>query len=106
MPEKQFPFGHAGLVVLALPILWLILVPPMRVGAAADRRSTDRVLVGVNYFAGWWQPLPNKWNYSSATGDWRTNFPGRVSWLGEYNTQDTMDREIVVAAKHGIQIKS
>ena len=30
--------------------------------ADVDGVSSDRVLVGVNYFAGWWQPLPNKWN--------------------------------------------
>jgi len=67
-----------------------------------DGGSSDRVLVGVNYFAGWWQPLPNKWNYDTAVGDWRTNYPGRVPLLGEYNTQETMDREIIAAAAHGI----
>ena len=70
--------------------------------AVADNRSRDRALVGVNYFAGWWRPLPNKWNLNPAVGDWRTNYPGRVPLLGEYNTQDTMDREIVAAADHGI----
>ena len=73
-----------------------------RVAAAVEGLSADRVLVGVNYFAGWWEPLPNKWNYSPAVGDWRTNYPGRVPLLGEYNTQETMDREIVAAAGHGI----
>jgi hypothetical protein len=70
--------------------------------ADVDGVSSDRVLVGVNYFAGWWQPLPNKWNYDPAVGDWRTNYPGRVPLLGEYNTQETMDREIIAAAAHGI----
>jgi hypothetical protein len=27
--------------------------------ADVDGVSSDRVLVGVNYFAGWWRPLPN-----------------------------------------------
>ena len=31
-----------------------------RVAAAVEGLSADRVLVGVNYFAGWWEPLPNK----------------------------------------------
>ena len=70
--------------------------------SAAPVTSGDRTLIGVNYFAGWWQPLPNKWNYDPAVGDWRTNYPGRVPLLGEYNTQETMDREIVAAADYGI----
>jgi len=70
--------------------------------ADVDGVSSDRVLVGVNYFAGWWQPLPNKWNYDPAIGDWRTKYPGRVPLLGEYNTQETMNREIIAAAVHGI----
>jgi hypothetical protein len=70
--------------------------------ASIDGVSANRVLVGVNYFAGWWEPLPNKWNYDPVVGDWRTNYPGRVPLLGEYNTQETMDREIVAAAAHGV----
>jgi hypothetical protein len=73
-----------------------------RLAAAADGPSADQVLVGVNYFAGWWEPLPNKWNYSPAVGDWRTHYPGRVPLLGEYNSQETMDREIAAAAAHGV----
>jgi hypothetical protein len=56
----------------------------------------------VSYFAGWWRPLPNKWNYDPAVGDWRARFPQRVPLSGEYNDQPTMDKEIVVAAEHGI----
>jgi predicted amidohydrolase len=62
----------------------------------------DRPLIGVCYFAGWWRPLPNKWNYSPAIGDWRAKFPKRVPLLGEYNEQSTMDKEIVAAAGHGV----
>jgi hypothetical protein len=56
----------------------------------------------VSYFAGWWRPLPNKWNYNPAVGDWRPKFPERVPLLGEYNDQPTMDKEIVAAAEHGV----
>ncbi|HOW63829.1 MAG TPA: hypothetical protein P5186_11020 [Candidatus Paceibacterota bacterium] len=66
------------------------------------KQSEDRTLVGVNYFAGWWQPLPNKWNFNPTVGDWRTNYPGRVPLLGDYNTQETMNREIAAAAQHGV----
>jgi hypothetical protein len=55
--------------------------------ATREPGSLDRVLVGVNYFAGWWEPVPNKWNYSPSVGDWRANFPGRVPLLREYSTQ-------------------
>ena len=59
------------------------------------------ILVGVNYFAGWWEPMPNKWHGADGT-DWRTKYPQRVPLLGEYNNQATMDREIKAAADHGV----
>ena len=62
-------------------------------------------LVGVNYFAGWWKELPNKWHgqgWSTKDPDWRPSNPSRVPLLGEYNTQATMDQEIVTAAAHGV----
>ena len=61
----------------------------------------NRILVGVNYFAGWWKPLPNKWIGPDGK-DWREKYPGRVPLLGEYNEQETMDREIVAASDHGV----
>ena len=68
----------------------------------------DKILTGVNYFAGWWEPLPNKWHrHSSSTSmdygdDWRPDFPERVPLLGEFNCQETLDREIVTAADYGV----
>ncbi|MEQ8849571.1 glycoside hydrolase family 99-like domain-containing protein [Botrimarina sp.] len=61
-------------------------------------------LVGVTYFAGWWEPTPNKWhsNISGEYRDWREGFPERKPLLGEYNTQPTMDAEIAAAAEHGV----
>ena len=57
-------------------------------------------LVGVYYFAGWWRQTPNKWMVDGH--DWRPDYPGRVPTLGEYNELSTMDREIAVAASHGV----
>src|SRR5210317_1045093 len=57
----------------------------------------DDILVGVNYFAGWWKELPNKWHgqgWNVNQPDWRPKFPERVPSLGHYNDQATMDREI------------
>jgi len=65
----------------------------------------DETLVGINYFAGWWEDLPNKWHgggWNADASDWRTEFPDRVPLLGQYNVQATMDREIEAAAKHGV----
>jgi hypothetical protein len=62
--------------------------------------SQDEYLVGIYYFAGWWQKSPNKWE--TAGHDWRPDYPKRVPLLGEYNDQPTMDREIATAANHGV----
>lgn len=64
-----------------------------------DRRSS-RCLVGAYYFAGWWEPLPNK--YAPHGEDWRDDFPGRVPLLGQYNDQPTMDKEIAAATEYGV----
>ena len=63
--------------------------------------SEPGFLVGVNYFAGWWEPLPNKWHGKDGQ-DWRPSFPDRIPLLGEYNGQEVMDREIAAAADHGV----
>jgi len=89
-------------VVVLIGALSAGLVP-----AGADENEAggngpmDDVLVIVNYFAGWWKPLPNKWHVPG-DHDWRADYPERVPLLGEYNTQETMDREIVAAAEHGV----
>jgi hypothetical protein len=72
---------------------------------AATAPGVDDILVGVNYFAGWWRELPNKWHGQGWTihqPDWRPEFPERVPTLGEYNEQATMDREIIAASSHGV----
>ena len=57
-------------------------------------------LVGVYYFSGWSRQPPDRWITEGR--DWRQDWPGRVPLLGEYNEQQTMDREIVAAADHGV----
>lgn len=72
---------------------------------ASLQRLTNTTLVGVNYFAGWWEELPNKWHgqgWGINDPDWRPKHPERVPLLGEYNDQATMDREILAAASHGV----
>lgn len=74
-------------------------------GVPAERATGDEALVGVNYFAGWWKELPNKWHgqgWNINQPDWRPEYPERVPLLGEYNDQATMDREIEAAARHGV----
>ena len=58
-------------------------------------------LVGISYFAGWWEELPNKWHGRDGK-DWRSHYPERIPLLGEYNTQETMNKEIIAAAEHGV----
>jgi len=79
---------------------------------AAERGGVDardRVLVGLNYFAGWWAEMPNKWHghgWTAQEPDWRPQHPERVPVTGEYNVQATMDREIVAASNHGVDFFS
>jgi len=71
--------------------------------------ASPRPLVGVNYFAGWWEELPNKWHghgWTAQEPDWRKQFPGRVPTTGAFNEQATMDREIAAAAAHGVDFFS
>jgi len=68
----------------------------------------SEILTGVNYFAGWWEPLPNKWHrhadsFAVEQGeDWRPDFPERVPLLGEFNNQETTDKELVAAGDYGV----
>jgi hypothetical protein len=71
------------------------------VGTSNDKE----ILVGANYFAGWWEELPNKWHglgWSVKEADWRPAHPERDPLLGIYNDQATLDREIAAAADYGI----
>jgi hypothetical protein len=87
-----------------MKLLFLLLCFAVaQVGAAAEDKvlvSHNDYLVGIYYFAGWWQKSPSKW---VTTGrDWRLDYPDRIPLLGEYNHQATMDREIIAASGHGV----
>ena len=95
------------LAVCTLVTLAVLLVSSQ--GAQTAQQPTampeDRVLVGVNYFAGWWPELPNKWHgkgWSEQESDWRLQHPERDPLPGIYNDQATMDREIAAAAEHAV----
>lgn len=85
---------------LICPIGLIVLLCAMMPSCARSKPKADEYLVGVYYFAGWWRDLPNKWNVGGK--DWRADYPGRVPTLGEYNTQLTMNREIIAASSHGV----
>jgi len=80
-----------------------------RPAPGTEAADAQRVLVGVNYFAGWWEALPNKWHgkgWTAQEADWRPAFPDRVPLLGCYNVPATMEREIAAAADHGVDFFS
>jgi hypothetical protein len=79
---------------------WFLLLGALLAASGRANAAPRDYLVGVYYFAGWWQQAPSKW--MTADRDWRPDFPGRIPVLGEYNNQETMDREIAAAARHGI----
>jgi hypothetical protein len=85
----------------------LVMAMACGVSSAEPNAKTPEkdILVGVNYFAGWWKEQPNKWHgqgWKIGQPDWRLQFPERVPTLGEYNEQATMDREIIAASSHGV----
>jgi predicted amidohydrolase len=84
------------------PLAFLLVAAAFACAGPVQAAPPDRPLIGVSYFSGWWRPLPNKWNYDPALGDWRARFPERVPLLGEHNGQPTMDKEIVAASEHGV----
>src|SRR6185437_1166204 len=75
--------------------LTLVVIAP-----AAKAQATDRPLVGVCYFSGWWPDHPNK--YDDGTKDWRPRWSDRRALLGEFVNQQTVDREIDAASPYGV----
>jgi len=67
-------------------------------------KHTDEILIGAEYFNGWWEKSPNKWEYQGE--DWRKLYPERIPLFGEYNSQETMDKDIEVASKYGVDFFS
>jgi hypothetical protein len=94
---------------LSTVVVVIALYSPLAAIAGPPPSPAKNILVGVNYFAGWWEELPNKWHghgWTAAEPDWRPRYPDRVPLLGSYNDQATMDREIVAAADHGVDFFS
>ncbi len=81
-------------------MLFIYLVAYIAFVCSPLAAAPSQPLVGAYYFAGWWRPLPNKYHIEGK--DWRPDFPERVSLLGDYNEQATMDKEIAAAASHGV----
>ena len=65
---------------------------------------SESILVGIEYFNGWWEHSPNKWEYGGV--NWRANYPDRIPLLGEYNSQEMMTKEINAAADYGVDFFS
>ncbi len=98
VPGGGFPLGR-----LVKFLLLLLCATAARPGGAADAKVTaarSDYLVGIYYFAGWWPESPNKWETGGR--DWRPDYPERIPLLGQYNNQETMDREILAASSHGV----
>jgi len=104
MPRKaEKPVGNNRIHAAAVAIIFLsvsLLSPESVVAGEQGAALPKDYLVGIYYFAGWWQKSPNKWE--SGGQDWRPDYPERVPLLGEYNDQPTMDREITAASCHGV----
>lgn len=83
----------------------LFIMANSKISLAGDEKSNPTILVGIEYFSGWWKPLPNKWQDASGK-DWRSRFPERVPLLGEYNEQETMNKEITEASTYGVDFFS
>src|SRR5512133_1305391 len=84
-------------------LIVLLCITVAQIAPAAENRGaafSDGYLVGIYYFAGWWQKLPNKWVVGGH--DWRPDYPARIPLLGEYNDQATMDREIITASTNQV----
>src|SRR6056297_3025699 len=77
----------------------LVAVCSFFIGESLHAQEEKEIWVGCEYFNGWWPQSPNKWERRGK--DWRPQYPERVPLLGEYNTQETMDKEIKAAAEHG-----
>lgn len=70
-----------------------------------ERNNGDSILIGVEYFNGWWESPNNRWDRFVPDKDWKLEYPDRVP-LWEYNSQETMDREIIAASNYGVDFFS
>ncbi len=82
----------------------ILIVFILSAQVSAKQEKDESILVGVEYFNGWWEHSPNKWHRNGK--DWRTRYPERIPLLGQYNNQETMNKEIDAAANHGVDFFS
>ncbi len=92
--------AQATLLSAAISVAGMSRTARAEVPGQDGKGDRSDCLVGVYYFSGWWHPQPNKWTVGGQ--DWRKEWPARIPLLGEYNEQETMDREIAAAAEHGV----
>jgi len=82
----------------------LLIVCSFFMGERIQAQEEKEIWVGCEYFNGWWQQSPNKWERRGK--DWRSQYPDRIPLLGEYNSQEVMDKEIAAAAEYGVDFFS
>jgi len=96
--------------IAALLIIIVMMFRGSSVTSAQENvASLKSILVGVEYFNGWWPHAPGNnvhCFWESNNKDWRPAYPERIPLLGEYNCQKTMDLEIQTAAKYGVDFFS
>jgi len=87
-------------ILVQAAFIMSLLACEVNVLAMMNEGEKKDYLVGVHYFAGWWRARPNKW--MTGGEEWLQYYPEREPLLGLYNEQETMDREILTAANHGV----
>ncbi len=95
--EKSMQYIRWRLAIYVATCM-ILLAAPLQVKA-------QDILVGAEYFSGWWQsPEPNNWQIVRQKKflDWRSQYAERVPMLGEYSNQETMDKEIEAASAYGV----
>ncbi len=88
----------------------LFFLPILALAAScAAQPQPDEYLVGCEYFAGWWDGRESKWwgpAKSDDKTDWRPQYPDRIPVNGMYSSQEVMDKDILSAAKYGVDFFS
>ncbi|GHU98452.1 hypothetical protein FACS1894211_02200 [Clostridia bacterium] len=64
--------------------------------------KNGRYYVGINYFNGWERPDTGDSKWVIRGEDWRIRYPDRIPALGCFGSPDTMEAEIEVAARFGV----
>lgn len=91
----------------------LLAIPPDDETEEPDEPAgdgNDKIIVVMEYFAGWHADpaKDDKWRAYNAGVDFSTKpeYAGRAPLLGHYNTQQTMDADILCASSYGVDVFS